>query len=296
MAKQTAPTDYGMTPEELADANAQGMTPAEWVAAYGSKVQQAEMEAAGTQGSQAPTMTGAGMTSAADSISTKQEAKQAAAGNAPAGPTTAQIEKEFANDPWSQLGAGLAKTLEEEQAPIEKAVSGQDTGSQDKVAMSAAMTTLGLSPGSGAAQWLNSNIATANKADQPMQAAMAAYGKAYETGQKGVDTALTNMGQMNKLGVKTAPYQTWLQDIDQHIQSNITYGQVVPSWAQSLPDALKYYLAQSGGTSSSGTMPLTSLTYPGSKNAGPSGSLAGVAPGSTATPAALGPTGSPAPS
>lgn len=210
------------------------------------------------------------------------------------GLSEAQIEKEFANDPWSQLGAGLAKTLEEEQAPIEKAVSGQDTGSQDKAAMTSALTTLGLSPGSGAAQWLNSNIATANKADQPMQAAMAAYGKAYETGQKGVDTALTNMGQMNQLGVNTAPEQTWLQDIAQHIQSNITYGQVVPSWAQSLPDALKYYLAQSGGTSSSGTMPLTSLTYPGSKNAGPASSLAGVAPGSTATPAALSPGSSPA--
>lgn len=163
----------------------------------------------------------------------------------PEGPTTAQIEQEIANNPFNKLGEGLVKQLQEEQAPIEKAISGQDTAASVKSATAQALADAGVSANSSAGQWLDSNIAKANAADQPMQAAMAAYGKAYEAGQKGVDSALANQGQANALGQITAAEQPYLNLITQHLGSGQYYS-LTPQQASSLPPALQYYLQQAG--------------------------------------------------
>ena len=163
----------------------------------------------------------------------------------PPGPTQAQIEQEIANNPFNKLGEGLVKQLQEEQAPIEKAISGQDTAASVKSATAQAFADAGVSANSSAGEWLNSNIAKANAADQPMQAAMAAYGKAYEAGQKGVDTALLNQGQANAIGQTTAAEQPYLNLITQHLGSGQYYS-LTPEQAGSLPQALQYYLQQAG--------------------------------------------------
>ncbi len=163
----------------------------------------------------------------------------------PEGPTTAQIEQEIANNPFNKLGEGLVKQLQEEQAPIEKAISGQDTAASVKSATAQAFADAGVSPNSSAGEWLNSNIAKANAADQPMQAAMAAYGKAYDAGQKGVDSALANQGQANALGQITAAEQPYLNLITQHLGSG-QWESLSPTQAANLPPALQYYLQQAG--------------------------------------------------
>jgi hypothetical protein len=212
-------------------------------------------------------------------------------------PTATQLEQEIANDPWSQLGKALTTQLQQEQVPIEKAISGGDTASTAQAATTQALADAGLAPNSSAAQWLTSNMNQAQANDAPMAQAMNAYGQAYAAGQQGVNTALTGMGQANQLGVATAPEQTWLGDLATHIQSNLAYSGTVPSWAQNLPDALKVYLQQSGQTGGTGTIPVTGLTYPGQKTT-PTGlsGTAGAAPGATPTPGALTPGTTPAPS
>jgi hypothetical protein len=182
--------------------------------------------------------------------------------------TEAQIEAQIAANPFNKLGQGLVTQLEQEQAPIEKAISGGDTASATQSAVGQALAASGVSPGSSAAQWLDSNIAQANANDSPMQAAMNAYGQAYGAGQQGVDQALSGMAGANALGVTTAPEQTWLQGLGTHLQSNLNYyGQIPTSTAENLPPALLYYLQQSGtgGAGGAGVTDLSNLAVPGQR-------------------------------
>ena len=172
----------------------------------------------------------------------------------------AQIEK---NDPFYAIGQALTNEEAQINKPVEQAISGQDTAAAEQSATSQAIADAGVSPGSSAAQWLQSNISQANANDAPMAQAMAAYGKAYGAGQQGIATALTGVNQANALGIATAPEQTWLQDLATHIQSNLAYPGTVPEWVQNLPPSVKQALQQSGQVGGSGTVPVTSLNYPG---------------------------------
>ena len=160
-------------------------------------------------------------------------------------PTQAQLEAQIAANPFNKLGEGLVKQLQEEQAPIEKAVSGEDTEAAERQAVQGAQSLAGVTPNSSAGQWFNQQIAQANQTDQPMQAAMADYGKAYDAGQKGVDTALGGMGQANALANITAPQQAYLNMIAQHLGSGQYYSLNQAQTSQ-LPPALLYYLQQAG--------------------------------------------------
>lgn len=180
----------------------------------------------------------------------------------PAPPTQKQLQDMIAANPFNQLGQGLVADMKAQQAPVEAAISGQDTGTVVQNAENQALAVAGVTPGSSAAQWLDQNIAQANQNDQPMQKAMAAYGAQFEKGQQGVQNAIGQSGMANALNVTTAPEQTWLTDLAQHIQSNLSYyGQIPTGAAQNLPPALLYYLQQSGtgGSGGAGTEQLSQI-------------------------------------
>ena len=182
--------------------------------------------------------------------------------------TTPSTNTPAPQDPWTVLGNSLVKELQQAQQPVEAAISGQDTASSQQSAVNQALAVAGVTPNSSASQWLNSNIAQANANDQPMAAAMNAYGQAYGAGEKGVESALGQMGQANQLAMNTAPEQTWLTDLASHIQSNLSYsGEIPTSAATSLPPALLYYLQQSGAGpgSTAGVTPVANIKIPGFK-------------------------------
>lgn len=195
----------------------------------------------------------AGINASKDSTSSKKET----------GPTAAEIEKEIAANPFAQMGQGLVKGLEAQEAPVEQAVSGALTQPATQSALQTAFAAAGLSPTSAAGQLVESNIAQGEKNEQPLQQAMAAYGTAFDSGQKTVDQALTNLGQANALGVATAPEQQWLTGLQSHIQEALSYYGTVPGSAlETLPPALQYYLQQSGNQGAAGTVPISSITFP----------------------------------
>ncbi len=186
----------------------------------------------------------------------KKKAAAPASAAAPAADTPA--------NPFAALAQGLASDMQAQQAPVEQAITGAQLPALTQSATTQALSEAGLSPGSSAGQWLNTNIAQANANDAPMQAAMNAYGAAYQTGQQGVDTALTNLGQANALGIQAAPETTWLNDLATHIQSNLAYsGEIPTADLATLPPALQYYLQQSGGAGGTGETSLSSLVVPG---------------------------------
>lgn len=183
----------------------------------------------------------------------------------PSGPTAAEIEKEIAANPFAQMGQGLVKGLEAQEAPVQQAVSGQLTAPAVNSALSEAFAASGLSPTSAAGQLVGANIAQGEKNAQPLQEAMSAYGTAFGQGQSTIDNALTNLGQANALGVATAPEQQWLTSLQSHIQENLAYSGNVPTAAiANLPPALQYYLQQSGnsGVGGAGVIPISSIAIP----------------------------------
>jgi hypothetical protein len=214
-------------------------------------------------------------------------------------PSAAEIEKEIAANPFSQMGQGLVKGLEAQEKPVEQAVSGALTQPMEQSALQTAFAASGLSPTSAAGQLVQSNVAQGNKEAEPLQQALAAYGTAYGQGQGTIDAALTNLGTANTLGVTTAPEQQWLTGLQSHIQEALSYYGTVPATTLStMPPALQYYLQQSGnaGVGAAGTVPIASLTFPKADQAlepstagapttkNPLSSVAGAAPSATNVP------------
>ena len=194
----------------------------------------------------------------------KKAAAKKKAAAAPTDPSTPVA------NPFASLAAGLTSDMQAQQAPVEQAITGAQLPGLTQSATGQALSEAGLSPGSSAAQWLDSNIAQANANDAPMQAAMNAYGAAYQTGQQGVDTALSNLSQANALGIQAAPETTWLNDLATHIQSNLAYsGEIPTADLGTLPPALQYYLQQSGGAGGTGETSLSTLAVPGAKTNAP---------------------------
>jgi hypothetical protein len=127
-------------------------------------------------------------------------------------------------DPWTQLAEAIVGQLQQEQAPIEAAVSGALTGPAAQGAENMALEATGISPGSSAGQWLSQQVQQGAKEADPLQAALSAYGSAYGAGQVGVDQALINSGRANDAAVNSAPEQAALGLLQQ------TYGKQDPSY------------------------------------------------------------------
>ena len=181
-------------------------------------------------------------------------------------------EQNAAAQTWNTYGEAITKDQQNLVQPVEEAISGALTKPAESSAASDAMAAIGLSPDSSAAKWLQSQISQANAIDTPMAQAMAAYGAAYETGQKGVDEALSAMGGANALDVQTAPEADWIQALASHITGNINYyGEITPALAASLPPALQWALQQSGagGQAAAGTESVSSLKPAGASTLAP---------------------------
>ena len=234
-----------------------------------------------------PTVYGEATGSKPDAPAAKPKAKKKASSN---NAQTQQLEQQIASqDDFNKLSQGLVSGMQAQEAPLQQAVSGQLAGPAQSNAVAQALSAAGLSADSPAATWLNANIAQGNANDAPMMQAQQAYGQAAAQGNQGFETALANMGSAEQLGMQTAPEQTWLQALAQHIQSNLNYYGTIPNWAvgsgsSALPPALQYYLQTTGTGQATGTTPLQSIAVPGAPKPKASGlpatgSAPGVAPG-----------------
>lgn len=189
-------------------------------------------------------------------------AKKAAAPSSAA--ETKDIEQEIDSGPWAKLSESLIKQYDSALAPVTAAVSGSTNTAGQADAANQALASLGLSSGSNAGQWLESNLGAANANAAPVSQAMNAYGSQYAAEAGPITKALTAYGQANELEVSTAPEQSWLNALASHITSNLSYYGEVPTGAvSSLPGGLVEALQQSGGypgSTGAGLTPLSSLS------------------------------------
>jgi hypothetical protein len=175
----------------------------------------------------------------ADKASSKKKA--APKKKVAATPTTEQPS------PWTQLSEALVGMLQQEQAPVEAALSGALVGPSAQSAENIAEEATGISPSSPTGQWMQSQMALGKKENDPLMAALASYGSAYGAGQEAVDKAMSTMGELNQTMVNTAPEQAALQTLTQ------TYGKQDPSYysftqaqASALPPAVQEALYNAG--------------------------------------------------
>ena len=199
--------------------------------------------------------------------------------------TAAQAEEQLANSPWSQIGQALVTQLQQEQAPVEAALSGALTQPAEQSALNTAMEAAGVAPGSASSAWVKGEAALGQQEADPLQAALASYGTAYAAGQQGVDQALTNLGQANQTAINTAPESEWLNQIAQHPGAD--WYVVPPTVASSLPPAVAQALQQAGfqgiTTPKGGWGPNALPSTGASSIAGALSGVSGTAP-SSATP------------
>jgi hypothetical protein len=208
--------------------------------------------------------------------------------------TAKEIEQDIAKDPWSQLGQALVSQYQAAEAPAAALASGSQGPTAQEGAAASALSSLGLSPTSSAAQWLNSQMQAAQETAAPVQAAMNAYGAQYSAEAGPITQALLNYAQANQLEVATAPEQGWLNALASHVTSNLSYYGSIPKAAvATLPPAVAAALEQSGGypgSSSAGLVPLqdikttgttSTITNPNAGTAAAALSLGGNVPSST---------------
>ncbi len=232
----------------------------------------------------------------------KPKAKAAAKKPDPAeGLTAAQIEAQIKADPWSQISQGLVAEMKGDigtpanAGPVEAAVSGLTGPAAINQAEQTALALTGTQPGSAGAQWLAANLQAGQEAAQPLEQAMQQYGGAYAALSEPVEAALNAYGQANAAYVATAPEQSWLQALQSHITSNLSYyGEIPTADKGALSPAVLYALQQSGGYPGSSSSGLTSLANLGVKNGqvvqapgqgnNPLGSNFGSVPGTSQSP------------
>jgi hypothetical protein len=226
---------------------------------------------------------------AKQSAATKQSAEQKALQN--------QIQQ-VENSPWTKLGNALAQQYQQTETPVVAAISGSGNAAAENASASNALGLLGLSPSSGAGQWLQSQTAAAEQNAAPVQQAMAQEGAQYAAQAGPISQAIQAYGQANALADITAPESAWLNALSSHITSNLSYQGYVPVAAESsLNPAVLEALKQSGGypgATGSGTVALQNLvpnatggvkaTKTPAANAGSPTSV-GVVPGASAAPA-----------
>jgi hypothetical protein len=200
-------------------------------------------------------------------------------------PATTKTE----SDPYANLAKSLVGQLQTEQAPIEAAISGALVGPSAESAEKIAQEATGISPSSATGQWMAQQVSKGAQETSPLMQALSAYGSAYGAGQVTVDQALLNMGQANDAAVNTAPEQTWLNLLAQHVGTTGSgYYSVPPALAKSLEaespgvaEALQN--AQVGGiTTPKGGWPAGALQQNTSVAAGLTG-LGSTSPGTVPT-------------
>lgn len=185
--------------------------------------------------------------------------------------------------PWTQLGNALASQFQQAETPVAAAVGGQGIGTAQEGAAGQALSSLGLSPGSSAGAWLNSQTQAAQETAAPVSQAMAQEGAQYAAEAGPISKALQAYGQANALEVQTAPEASWLNALASHVTSNLSYEGVVPTASlPSLSPSVAKALQLSGGyigTSGAGTTPVQNI---GSNNEGGSKAIASAGSGLTA--------------
>ena len=201
------------------------------------------------------------------------------------------------NNPWTQMANSLANEAQSVFQQINPAASGS-TGAQAQTdAANQALSSLGLSSGSSAGQWLKSQTQAAQATAAPVNAAMQAEGAQYAAEQGPITKAIQNWGEANAIQTMTAPESSWLNALASHVTSNLSYYGVVPTAAlPSLsPDVAQALQASGGygGTTGAGTVPIQNIVPSGTGGsktglkapAGNAGAaLAGAATGAIPTP------------
>lgn len=191
----------------------------------------------------------------------KEKAKEKAAATQAATTKADEAEIQAVNaSPWTQLGNALASQFQQAETPVAAAVSGSGIGTAQEGAASQALSSLGLSPGSSAGQWLSSQTAAAQQTAAPVEQAMAQEGAQYSAEAGPITKALQAYGQANAQEIQTAPESSWLNALASHVTSNLSYEGEVPTAALgSLSPAVAKALQLSGGyigTSGAGTTPV----------------------------------------
>ncbi len=169
-------------------------------------------------------------------------------------------------NPWEEIAQGLVNQDTAIEKQLDPVLAGQTTPLATTEASNQALSSLGLSPNSSAAQWLNQNLAQGQAQAQPLQNAMQGYANAYQAGATGVDQALQNYGAANAAAITTAPEQNWLNTLVSHIQSNAIYGGTLPTGVQLTPalksayNAAGFNLPASAGTTAGALPPVTNTS------------------------------------
>jgi hypothetical protein len=177
-----------------------------------------------------------------------------------------------APDPWTELAKQLVGQLQQEQAPIEAAISGALVGPAAQGAQQIAEEATGISPSSATGQWMSQQVAKGAQEADPLMEALSAYGSAYGAGQVGVDQALVNMGKANDAAVNNAGADVWLNALASHVGTTGSgYYSVPANIAKELPDPVLEALQGAGF----GGISTPKGGWPGGNNA-PSSVAAGL--------------------
>lgn len=150
-----------------------------------------------------------------------------------------------AADPWTQLAQSLVGQLQQEQAPVEAAISGALTQPAAATALGIADQAVGISPSSSTGEWLQQQVSKGATEMDPLQQALSAYGSAYGASQVGVDQALVNMGKANDAAVNSSEEQPFLSAIASHIGGG-SYYDIPQTIVNGLPGSVQEALYNAG--------------------------------------------------
>lgn len=175
--------------------------------------------------------------------------------------------QQILNSPWTQLSNALVQQYQQATQPAVAAMSGSLTPGVVSNASGTALASLGLSPSSGAGQWLSSQEQAAAAATAPVAQAMQAQGAQYAAETGPISKAIAAYGQANALADITAPEQGWLSALASHVTSNLSYyGEIpkadIPTLQQEpgLVQGLESAGGYAAGSAGSGLVPLNELT------------------------------------
>jgi hypothetical protein len=169
------------------------------------------------------------------------------------------------DSPWTQMGNAILQQYQQQSAAIQPYLSGANIPAAQSGAANQALSSLGLSPGSSAGQWLTSQTQAAQATAAPVAAAMNQEAAAYAAEDGPITSALQSWAQDNAIGVLTAPESPWLTALGSHVTSNLAYSGEIPTadipFLKESP-ALTKALESSGGYGGdlAGLTSLTDLT------------------------------------
>lgn len=176
-------------------------------------------KAGSTTGADEPELTGGGLTSKADSISTAQLAKQVG----DSGETTAPTESAYEQLANQQADQYLAMTKS-----MDPLTSGYAIPSIDKNISSGAEAMLGQSSSSPISQWLNQQTAAAQAQYAPTEAANSQVAQAENSGEALVAKGLQGLGIAETEMMQSAPYDQLLNSLASEVPYHLAEGYSIP--------------------------------------------------------------------